>query len=165
MTVTVDVTASSKGLLMKARPALVIGAMAIAVGVLPLRGASAGADHLVEMKGVSFVPEEIQIAVGDSLTWVNQDEDKHDPASKTGEFDSPTLQKGQTFTVTFDQPDTIQYFCKVHTYMQGQIVVGDGKRPEGAPPKRPATTAPNWDTTTTTGFPPEVVPYPSAVTP
>ena len=146
------------------RPALAIGALTVAIAVLPLSTASAQ-DHLVEMKGITFIPEEIQIDVGDSLTWVNHDEDKHDPAAETGEFDSPTIEKGKTFSYKFDQPGTVPYFCKVHTYMRGRVIVGDGKRPEGAPPPRPATTAPNWDTTTSTGFPPAVQPYPSAVTP
>jgi plastocyanin len=148
---------------MKSRPAL-LAAATVVLGLLPWRGASAE-DHVIVVKGLTFIPEDIQIPVGDSLTWINEDSDQHDPAAESGEFDSPTLAKGQRYSHRFDQAGNVGYFCKVHTYMRGTITVGEGPRPERPPaPERPATTAPSPNTTTTQGFPPAVVPYPGAIT-
>ena len=125
--------------------ALVAGG-ALAAGGLLLPPAGA-ADHTVEIKGLSFIPEEIAIGVGDQITWVNQDDDDHD--LRSGTFDAPPMKKGQTFSFTFSQPDVIEYRCQIHTYMQGKVTVGDGQPSEESPP--PAEEAPpSTDPTTTT---------------
>ena len=128
------------------RLALVIGT-ALAGAVLLLQPAGA-ADHTVEIKGLSFIPEEVAIGVGDQITWVNEDDDKHDLRSDV--FDAPPMQKGETFSFTFSQPATIEYRCQIHTYMQGKITVGDGQPAGGEPPPHESPPPPPEPTTTTT---------------
>lgn len=121
----------------------------LTVGVL-LLGPAGAADHTVEIKGLSFIPEEIAVAVNDKVTWVNEDDDKHDLQSDV--FDAPAMQKGETFSFTFTENQVIPYHCQIHTYMQGKITVGDGGSGGGSPPptETPTTTGP----TTTTTKPP-----------
>lgn len=115
-------------------------------------GPAGAADHTIQIKGLSFIPEEIAIGVGDQITWVNEDDDDHD--LKSDVFDAPPMHKGQTFSFTFPQSDVIEYRCQIHTYMRGRITVGDGQPSPGgeAPPstETPPTTGP----TTTTTRPP-----------
>jgi plastocyanin len=128
------------------RLALVIGTT-LAGAVLLLQPAGA-ADHTVEIKGLSFIPEEIAIGVGDQITWVNEDDDNHDLRSDV--FDAPPMKKGETFSFTFNQPAVIEYRCQIHTYMQGKITVGDGQPSGEPPPQEEAPPPPPPEPTTTT---------------
>jgi plastocyanin len=116
----------------------------VAVALSPLTGAGA-AEHTVEIKGLSFIPEEISVSAGDTVTWVNFDEDDHDLG---GGIDSPVLKQGQKFAFTFEQGGEITYNCKIHTYMQGVVRVtgADGTVP---PPSERVQPDPVPSTTTT----------------
>jgi hypothetical protein len=123
----------------------------LTVGVL-LLGPAGAADHTVEIKGLTFIPEELAVAVGDKVTWLNEDDDKHDLQSDV--FDAPPMAKGETFSFTFNENQAIPYRCQIHTYMNGKITVGDGAPSGGGsgggspPPTETPTTA--GPTTTTT---------------
>jgi plastocyanin len=39
------------------------------------------------------------------------------------EFDSGIMQTGQTFSYTFNNPGTFEYYCTLHPSMVGEIVV------------------------------------------
>jgi plastocyanin len=118
----------------------------LALGLLQL-GTAGAADHTVDIKGLSFIPEELAIGAGDTVTWVNHDKDHHD--LQGGPMDSPEMAQGQTFSFTFQEPGEIEYRCKIHTYMQGRITVGDGGSGQ-APPSEPATTTTTVPPSTTT---------------
>jgi plastocyanin len=115
-----------------------------------LLGPAAAADHTVEIKGLTFIPEEIAVGVGDSVTWVNEDDDKHDLRSDV--FDAPPMAKGESFSFTFGENQTIPYRCQIHTYMQGKITVGDGQPQGGGTP--PPTETPTTEAPTPTTKPP-----------
>ena len=137
---------------MRLRPTLAfLTGIVLTVGLLRL-GPAGAADHTVEIKGLSFIPEEIAVAVGDQITWVNHDDDDHDLKSDT--FDAPPMKKGQSFSFAFQASDVIDYRCQIHTYMRGKVTVGDGV-PAGdgsgghapAPSETTTTTAPATATT------------------
>lgn len=132
---------------MKPRLRSILAVGTLAFGLLQL-GTAGAADHTVDIKGLSFIPEELTIGVGDKVTWVNHDKDHHD--LQGGPMDSPEMAQGQTFSFTFNEPGEIEYRCKIHTYMQGRITVGDGH----APPSEPATTTTVPPSTTSTTRPP-----------
>jgi plastocyanin len=123
-------------------PLLISGGIAAALS--PLTGARA-AEHSVEIRGLAFIPEDIVISLGDTVTWVNADEDDHDLG---GNIDSPVLRQGQKFAFTFEQGGEFPYTCKIHTYMQGVVRVAnaDGTVP---PPSEQAQPDPVPSTTTT----------------
>lgn len=124
---------------------LLLTLVGAAVALAPLRGAGA-ADHTVEIKGLSFIPEEIAVATGDSVTWVNEDEDDHDLGG--GPVDSPVMKTGERFTYTFSQPGDVEYRCKIHTYMTGIVhVTGEAT---GPPTPEPTTAPPAAASTTST---------------
>jgi len=51
------------------------------------------------------------------------DEEPHTVTSATGAFSSAGLVNDDTFVQTFTKPGTYQYFCKIHPYMKGTLVV------------------------------------------
>jgi plastocyanin len=77
----------------------------------------------VVMKDIKFVPDSLTIKVGQTVTWVNQDNATHDVVATQGEFKSDLFGKGQSFSFTFSKAGTYPYYCSVHPTMKGAIVV------------------------------------------
>jgi plastocyanin len=71
----------------------------------------------------SFSPNPIEVKVGETVTWINDDSGRHTLTSKDGVFDSGMMGKGQSFSFTFDKAGEYQYFCEPHPNMVGTVVV------------------------------------------
>ena len=76
----------------------------------------------IAMKNFSFDPSVLTIKVRTTVTWTNNDSAPHDVISE-GNFNSGTFRKGETFSYTFDKMGTFDYFCSLHSGMDGQIIV------------------------------------------
>src|SRR5574337_121365 len=78
-----------------------------------------------------FNPEKININVGDTVTWTNADTVGHTATSgkpadnQTGTvFDSSLIGAGKSYTSPpFKTAGTYGYFCQVHPWMTGQVIV------------------------------------------
>jgi plastocyanin len=76
-----------------------------------------------------FVPKSVETTVGNMITWKNEDFTPHTVTSgnittgKTGVFDSNIMQKGSTFSFLFDKVGEYNYFCTIHPFMTGKIIV------------------------------------------
>jgi len=75
----------------------------------------------VAIKNFSFQPETLNIKVGDSVVWTNEDNTVHDIVS--GIFKSPLIKSGESFTFTFDKAGSYDYACGIHPSMKGRIIV------------------------------------------
>lgn len=84
---------------------------------------AAGAE--VSIENFAFNPQTIEIAVGDTVTWTNNDSAQHTATqSPSGSgFQSGPLATGATFSQTFDTAGSYDYFCEFHSGMTGTIVV------------------------------------------
>jgi plastocyanin len=85
--------------------------------------APAQAGMQAEIKQFRFSPDLIEVAVGTTVTWTNQDGAQHSVTRQGGGFDSGLFQQGGTFSYTFDQPGTYDYVCTRHSSMQGSVKV------------------------------------------
>jgi len=76
-----------------------------------------------------FIPNTVTIDVGGEVIWENADTMSHTITSGTaaggpdGHFDSSLVMAGSTFSHTFDEAGTFDYFCMVHPWMVGSVVV------------------------------------------
>ena len=76
-----------------------------------------------------FVPSTIVITVGGTVTWENTDTAAHTSSSGTptdgpdGVFDSSLIMAGGSYSHTFDTAGTFDYFCMVHPWMEGTVIV------------------------------------------
>lgn len=75
-----------------------------------------------------YTPSKIVITQGNSVTWVNQDVAFHSVTSgyygePTGLFDSGYLDPEGSFTFIFKNIGTYDYFCTLHPWMKGQVIV------------------------------------------
>jgi plastocyanin len=79
----------------------------------------------VSIENFAFDPEELVVAAGTTVTWVNADDVAHMVTSKAAPpvFDSNTLHTGDKFSFEFKTPGTYNYFCKPHPYMTGRVIV------------------------------------------
>jgi plastocyanin len=76
------------------------------------------------IKNFAYQPNPIQVSVGTKVTWTNNDSTQH---TVTGTdqtvIKSPTLNPGDTYSVTFTKPGTYDYHCEFHANMHGTVVV------------------------------------------
>jgi nitrite reductase (NO-forming) len=77
-----------------------------------------------------YEPPTLTVPVGTTVTWKNTDSTLHTVTSgsaETGvsgtEFDSSYLAGGKTFQHTFSSAGTFDYYCTLHPFMKGQVVV------------------------------------------
>src|SRR5918992_2231939 len=71
----------------------------------------------------SFSPNPVEVKVGETVTWINDDSGRHTVTSKDGIFDSGMMGKGQSFSFTFDKAGEYPYSCSPHPSMVGTVVV------------------------------------------
>ncbi|MDE1826514.1 MAG: cupredoxin domain-containing protein, partial [Thaumarchaeota archaeon] len=78
-----------------------------------------------------FDQDVINVATGTTVEWKNNDKVSHTVTSgspsdnQTGTiFDSSLIASGKDFSFTFNNPGTYNYFCQVHPWMTGQVIVG-----------------------------------------
>jgi plastocyanin len=79
----------------------------------------------------AFNPSLAHIKIGDTLTWTNNDGTVHtvtsgssNDTSKQGkDFNSPLISPSGTFEHTFKEARNYDYFCRLHPWMIGQLIV------------------------------------------
>ena len=71
----------------------------------------------------AFIPATVSIVAGTTVMWRNDDGAPHAVAFKEGSQVSGTLLPGDAFRRSFNQPGTYEYFCSIHNYMRGRVIV------------------------------------------
>lgn len=83
-------------------------------------GGTMAGGTVVPMQGNEFHPLELQVKVGQTVTWRNDDKVAHTVTSDEGrEMDSPLLAAGATWSHAFTQPGTYRYHCGPHAWPNG----------------------------------------------
>ena len=76
-----------------------------------------------------FIPSPVTIPVGGTVTWENGDTAAHTATGgsategPSGVFDSSLIMAGSSFSHTFDESGSFDYFCMVHPWMAGTLIV------------------------------------------
>lgn len=77
-----------------------------------------------------FTPQKMTISTGDQVVWANNDKISHTITSGSpadaisgSMFDSGIMKPTSTFSYTFLNPGNFDYYCQVHPWMTGVIVV------------------------------------------
>jgi plastocyanin len=81
----------------------------------------------VKIVDFKYVPDNLKIAVGQTVQFINQDEGIHTVTAKDNTFDSKSLDEKQTWTYTFTKAGNFPYLCSLHPYMKGTISVTETK--------------------------------------
>jgi len=78
-----------------------------------------------------FIPSPVTIPMGGTVTWENNDTAAHTATGgsategPSGVFDSSLIMAGSSFSHTFEDAGTFDYFCMVHPWMVGTVIVED----------------------------------------
>lgn len=109
--------------MMLARHLLTLSALALGAGVAACRPA-APRRHVVEMKELGFTPSRVEVAVGDTIVWIDHDLFPHTATgdSASGWEVGPLLPGGEGSHV-MGAAGTSVYHCRLHPTMVGTIVV------------------------------------------
>jgi plastocyanin len=85
----------------------------------------AAESHAMEVKidNYSFMPHDITVAPGTTVTWVNNDDVPHTVRSTDDTFKSKALDTDDKYSFTFDKPGTYEYYCSVHPKMTAKVIV------------------------------------------
>ncbi|HEY9246866.1 MAG TPA: cupredoxin family copper-binding protein [Candidatus Methanoperedens sp.] len=75
----------------------------------------------VEISDFTFFPPEVTVAKGGTVIWKQKDTEQH---TVTGaDFSSEKLSQGQTYSHTFNEAGTFEYWCTIHASMRGKVIV------------------------------------------
>lgn len=81
-----------------------------------------------------YNPSPINVPLGATVKWINNDSLPHtvteggvatsySPTRDKNKFDSGIFGPGQTFEHPFNQPGTVKYYCTIHPFMSGEVIV------------------------------------------
>jgi plastocyanin len=95
----------------------------------------------IVLEGLAFDPDTVTVAAGTTITWTNEDAVMHTvtsgakgeqgipgvakgkPDRPDGLFEAELDDAGATFSHTFEESGTYEYFCRIHGGMTGVVVV------------------------------------------
>ncbi len=125
--------------------------LAACAAVLAVTGAACGSDDstdrgavespasasTITLKLIAFQPTQVEIPVGETVTWRQDDVASHTvtsgrvegsggtvTATPDGRFDSGNIAKGQNFQFTFPEPGQFAFYCAIHpATMTGVVTV------------------------------------------
>ena len=72
---------------------------------------------------MKFVPERLEVAAGDRITWTNRDIVPHTVTAKSAGIESGELAQGKSWTYVARKPGEIAYICRLHPVMHGTLIV------------------------------------------
>jgi plastocyanin len=83
----------------------------------------------VMIRDFQFRPDSLTIKKGTTVTWTNMDSVQHTVTRPTeggiqvAGPDSPILNKGETYSYTYDTVGIFDYHCRIHPFLKGSVVV------------------------------------------
>jgi plastocyanin len=102
---------------------LTLAAAAVAL-LLPSVAAGASAPTATcHIRYFAYVPAKLSVARGTVVRFVNDDDEAHTVTATDRSFDSGGLDTGDAWTHRFTAAGTERYFCTLHPYMRGSVVV------------------------------------------
>jgi LPXTG-motif cell wall-anchored protein len=112
-------------------------------------GGPAYADASVSIVDFDFQPGDVTISPGETVTWTNNGDAPHTSTADGGEWDSGTLNPGDSFSHTFNDEGLFSYHCSIHPNMIGDVnVIATG----GTTPPVPTGTLPATGSDSSTGM-------------
>ena len=102
-------------------------------GIVEVQETQPVKENTVDVVGLEapfYTPNVLRVSAGETITFDNVDGNQHTITSvkqgtieHDGKFDSGLLQAGEKYNLTLNDKGTYNYFCALHTNMQGTIIV------------------------------------------
>ena len=119
------------------------------VTVTPDRGSGSPSDNCTQSKFGCYSPGSTIVAVGQKVIFSNTDSAAHTftagsaAEGPTGEFDTSTVTPGKSYIWTANVAGEIPYFCMVHPWMNGIVIVQEKSITTSSKQTRSITNDPN----------------------
>lgn len=93
-----------------------------ATGAAPAEKSSG--DMVINIQGMAYQPASLTVKTGTKVSWVNNDRAPHTVTSMdSGPLASGNLNFGNSFSKTFEEAGTFNYYCQIHPNMRAVINV------------------------------------------
>jgi plastocyanin len=96
------------------------------VAVSLLAGGASAADapvRTVTIPGKLYEPDHLDVLVGTTVTWKNDDAINHTVTADDDAFSSGFVPPGGSFTFTFAKQGRYPFHCTIHKFMKGEVDV------------------------------------------
>jgi len=77
----------------------------------------------VAIEQFQYSPYQIKVSPQTTVLWTNRDGVDHDVTFRDGDVKSPLVGKDGKIAAEFTEPGEYAYYCHVHPFMQGTVVV------------------------------------------
>jgi plastocyanin len=101
------------------RKALFGFTLLISVVVIVALVGCAPSQSKVDITATGFSPQTAKVKAGGEVTWTNRDDTMH--TVTIGTVDSQAIKPGQTFTHTFAEAGTYDYYCRYQPKLRGTV--------------------------------------------
>lgn len=103
---------------------LALGSWTAAVPAATAKHVVAVQPNQIEIRNFMFSPRTLTVPAGAKVVWINRDEEPHTVFSAGGQFaPSKALDTGDRYATTLSKPGTYVYYCTVHPFMTGTVIV------------------------------------------
>lgn len=107
---------------------LFFAAVLLAAASVPSPSPSPAIVATVHIKDFAYAPTPLHVHLGDTVKFINDDEEPHTVTATDKSFDSAALDTSGTWIHTFTKAGTFSYFCELHPYMKATVIVaGEAK--------------------------------------
>ena len=96
---------------------LVVAVLFACVSVPTTAEEAGGRTHIVEIRKLQFSPAELEVAPGDTITWMNHDLVPHTATSNDDGWDSGLIKAGGEWETIVTEDMRGRYYCRFHPSM------------------------------------------------
>jgi plastocyanin len=82
-----------------------------------------GSTATVRIEDFAFEPGNLQVPLGATVTWTNEDSAPHDVTVRNAQWKTRRLSENESDALTFDSAGTYDYYCSIHPSMKARITV------------------------------------------
>jgi len=92
-------------------------------GEQPAQQKAVKSDYAVKIEGNAFNPVALEVDVGESVKWTNNDAEPHSVSFQDETILDDRINQGENTVAIFNEAGTFSYKCKIHPSMTGTITV------------------------------------------
>ncbi len=79
--------------------------------------------HTVTIEGMKFIPDVLNVKVGDTVIWINKDIVPHTATGQKKEFDSREIKPTRSWKHRVTKKGNLSYSCSFHPTMKASLIV------------------------------------------